>query len=114
MLGESEDGTPAGWGLVRVGGRALDPEYGLVDQGVSDGTMLFLRDLTTPEPEPAIDDYAERVAISVDAQGGRWTNSAAEALVVYGAGACLLAAGASGRGGARWGGGARGGPGGGR
>jgi len=94
MLGESEDGTPAGWGLVRVGGRALDPEYGLVDQGVSDGTMLFLRDLTTPEPEPAIDDYAERVAISVDAQGGRWTNSAAEALVVYGAGACLLAAGA--------------------
>jgi ESX secretion system protein EccD len=94
MLGESEDGTPAGWGLVRVGGRALDPEHGLVEQGVADGTMLFLRDLTTPAPEPAIDDYAERVAISVDAQGGRWTNSAAEALVVYGAGTCLLAAGA--------------------
>lgn len=93
MLGESEDGTPASWGLVRVGGRALDPEHGLVEQGVADGTMLFLRDLTTPAPEPAIDDYAERVAISVDAQGGRWTTSTAETLLALGAGTCLLAAG---------------------
>lgn len=93
MLGESEDGTPASWGLVRVGGRALDPERGLVEQGVAEGTMLFLRDLTTPPAEPAIDDYAERVAISVDAQGGRWTTSSAETLLAFGAGACLLAAG---------------------
>ncbi len=94
MLGETSDGAvPARWALVRVGGQQLDPELALDDQGVFEGTMLFLRDITSPAPEPVVDDYAERVAVVVDAQSGRWAEPAAQLLLVGGAGLCLLAAG---------------------
>ena len=69
---ELEGGVPR-WGLVRTGGRALDAERGLADQGVTEGSMLFLRDMARPPEPPAIDDYAEAVALAVEARGGRWT-----------------------------------------
>jgi type VII secretion integral membrane protein EccD len=93
MLGESDGSLPARWALVRVGGHALDPELALSDQGVVQGTMLFLRDITRPDPPPAIDDFAAGVAISVDAQRGRWTRNSAPAMLVGSAAACLAAAG---------------------
>ena len=93
MLGESDGSVPARWALVRVGGRALDPELALSEQGVASGTMLFLRDITPDEPPPIIDDYAAEVAVVVDAQGGRWTTSAAPGLLTAGAAVCLAAAG---------------------
>lgn len=93
MLGESDGSVPARWALVRVGGRALDPELALSEQGVASGTMLFLRDITTDESPPIIDDYAAGVAVVVDAQGGRWTKDAAPALLAGSAAVCLAAAG---------------------
>jgi type VII secretion integral membrane protein EccD len=94
MLGESQDGEALRWGLVRVGGQALDPELSLADQRVDEGTMLFLRDLTLPAEPPSIDDFSERVALAVDAQRGRWTGATMPAVVASLAGASLAAAGA--------------------
>mgnify|MGYP002399894425 CR=1 FL=1 len=93
MLGESANGSAVEWGLVRVGGRALDPELSLSDQGVADGTMLFLRDLAIAPPPPVVQDFAQRVAVAVDAQRGRWRGSSAPALLVWAGGACLAVAG---------------------
>jgi type VII secretion integral membrane protein EccD len=93
MLGESNGSVPARWQLVRVGGRSLNPELALSEQGVVSGTMLFLRDITTTESPPIIDDYAAGVAIVVDAQGGRWTRAAAPDLLASIAAFCLAAAG---------------------
>jgi type VII secretion integral membrane protein EccD len=93
MLGEGNGSVPSRWALVRVGGRALDPELALSEQGVASGTMLFLRDITTQDPPPAIDDYATGVAIVVDAQAARWTGAAAPSLLAGGAAACLAVAG---------------------
>ena len=93
MLGESANGLAPRWGLVRVGGQTLDPELTLIDQGVEEGTMLFLRDLTTPDEPPAIDDFAQRVALAVDAQHGRWRGATVPALLSSVAGATLAAAG---------------------
>lgn len=93
MLGESDGAVPARWALVRVGGRSLDPELALSEQSVVEGTMLFLRDITKPDPPETVDDYAAEVAIIVDAQGGRWTRAAAPALLAGSAAACLAAAG---------------------
>jgi ESX secretion system protein EccD len=93
MLDEHVDGAAARWGLVQVGGHVLDPERSLAEQGIHDGTMLFLRDITTPPSLPAIDDYAERVALAVDAQRGRWTTRLVTPLLAGGAGACLAVAG---------------------
>jgi type VII secretion integral membrane protein EccD len=93
MLGESDGSLPARWALVRVGGHVLDPEQSLSAQGVVSGTMLFLRDITRRDPPPAIDDYAAGVAITVDAQGGRWTKAAAPAMLAGSAASCLAVAG---------------------
>jgi type VII secretion integral membrane protein EccD len=93
MLGEDDGSLPAGWTLVRVGGHALDPEQSLSEQGVVQGTMLFLRDITRRDPPPAIDDYAAGVALAVDAQSGRWTKAAAPAMLTGAAAACLAVAG---------------------
>jgi type VII secretion integral membrane protein EccD len=83
MLAEPEDlPSPAQWGLVQVGGRVLDGERGLAEQGVAEGTMLFLRDLTSPAPAPAVDDYAEAVALAVETRVGRWTPSVRQGLLV--------------------------------
>jgi type VII secretion integral membrane protein EccD len=60
------------WGLVRSGGSVLNGDRGLADQGVADGSLLFLRDLSRPPSQPVIDDYAEAVALAVEARGGRW------------------------------------------
>ncbi len=93
MLGEADDEVPAGWSLTRVGGRPLDVERSLADQGVTSGMMLFLRDSARPVAPAEIDDFSEQVAIAVDAQGGRWSLVTAELLLAYFAGACLFAAG---------------------
>jgi type VII secretion integral membrane protein EccD len=93
MLGESDGSVPARWALMRVGGQSLDPELALSDQGVLDGTMLFLRDATVPAPPPAVDDYAAGVATVVDAQGGRWTQAAVPELLAWSAGVTLALAG---------------------
>ena len=93
MLGESDGSVPARWALVRVGGRALDPELAFSDQGVTTGTMLFLRDITAADSPPTIDDYAAGVAIVIEAQGGRWTRAAAPALLAVTAAVCLAVAG---------------------
>src|SRR5438445_10655637 len=93
MLGETGDGAAARWALIRVGGQVLDPELALEDQGVVEGTMLFLRDITSPTPEPVVDDDSEPVAITVDAPTGRWAKPAAQLLLVGAAALCLLGAG---------------------
>jgi ESX secretion system protein EccD len=93
MLGESDGSPPARWALVRVGGHSLDPELTLSEQGVVQGTMVFLRDLTSEDPPPAIDDYAASVATIVDAQHGRWTRAATPELLTGTAAVCLAAAG---------------------
>ncbi|MDQ6741361.1 MAG: EsaB/YukD family protein, partial [Candidatus Dormibacteraeota bacterium] len=89
---EVEGGVPR-WGLVRTGGRVLNAERGLADQGVSDGSMLFLRDLARPPAPPAIDDYAEAVALAVEARGGHWTPQLRQgALLTVAAGWVVVAA----------------------
>ena len=93
MLGEADEEVPAGWSLTRVGGRTLDPERSFAGQGVTSGTMLFLRDSAKPVALAETDDFSERLAIAVDAQEGRWSLSTAERLLAYSAGACLLVAG---------------------
>lgn len=93
MLGETPDGAAVEWGLVRVGGPVLDPELSLADQGVAEGTMLFLRDLVSAPAAPSIDDFAGRVAVEVDAQRGHWTEAMAPAVLACVAGASLAGAG---------------------
>src|SRR4029077_1695923 len=95
MLDERSDGVPARWMLVRVGGHALDPEHSLADQGIASGTMLFLRDVAEEAPPLAIDDFAQQVAMSVDAETGQWTTSMFRWLLVAAGAACLFAAGAA-------------------
>lgn len=82
LLGESTNGVVAEWGLSRVGGRLLDPELSLADQGIEEGTMLFLHDRTAAPPAPVIEDFAEQVAVAVDAQPGRWSARMVPALLV--------------------------------
>jgi type VII secretion integral membrane protein EccD len=94
MLGERSDGVPARWALVRVGGHALDPEHSLADQGVASGTMLFFRDVTEGAPPLAIDDFAQQVAITVDAETGQWAAGMFRWLLAAAGAACLFAAGA--------------------
>jgi type VII secretion integral membrane protein EccD len=93
LLGESENGVALEWGLVRVGGLALDPELSLAEQGVAAGTMLFLRDRSSAPAAPLIDDFAGRVAIAVDAQSGRWTGAMPAAVFACVAAGSLAAAG---------------------
>jgi type VII secretion integral membrane protein EccD len=93
MLDESSDSVPARWALLRVGGRPLDPEQSLAEQGVASGTMLFVRDLTAETPPPAIDDFAQSVAITVDAQTSRWTAGMFRPLLAAASATCLLVAG---------------------
>lgn len=93
LLGESENGVALEWGLVRVGGQVLDPELSLAEQGVGEGTMLFLRDRSTAPPAPLIDDFAGRVAIAVDAQSGRWTGAMTPVVFAWIAAGSLAAAG---------------------
>lgn len=93
LLGEIVDGAAVEWGLVRTGGRALDLERSLADQGVEDGSMLFLHDLTSAPQAPLIEDYAEQVAVAVDAQPGRWEGDMAVALLVGAGAATAVAAG---------------------
>jgi type VII secretion integral membrane protein EccD len=93
MLGERNGELPARWALVRVGGKALDPERALSEQRVTSGTMLFLRDITQDDPPPVTDDYTSAVAVVVDAQGGRWTSGAAPLLLAWSAAACWVGAG---------------------
>jgi type VII secretion integral membrane protein EccD len=91
MLAEPEAlPAPAQWGLVRVGGSVLDGERGLAEQGVADGSMLFLRDLTDPPPAPAVEDYAEAVALAVEARAGRWTPSVRQSVLVAASAAWAL------------------------
>ena len=94
MLDERSDGVPARWTLVRIGGRALDLERSLADQGVASGAMLFLQNATAEPPPPAIDDFAEQIAVTVDASTGQWTGEMFRSLLIWLAGACLLLAGA--------------------
>lgn len=94
MLDESSDSTPARWALVRVGGLTLDPEQSLAEQGVASGTMLFVRDLAPPPPPPTtIDDFAQSVAIAVDAETGRWSARMPRPLLAAAAAACFFGAG---------------------
>lgn len=65
--------TPRRWTLLRLGGEPLDGERSLDEQGVLNGTMLFLRDTTTPSPPPVVEDIVESVAIAVEVRAGRWT-----------------------------------------
>lgn len=93
LLGESVDGAAVEWGLLRTGGRPLDLERSLADQGVEDGSMLFLHDLASAPSAPLIEDYAEQVAVAVDAQPGRWDSGMAAALLVAAGAATAVAAG---------------------
>jgi type VII secretion integral membrane protein EccD len=93
LLAEPEvEGGPPRWGLVRAGGRILNGERGLADQGVTDGSLLFLRDLARPPEPPAVDDYAEAVAFAVEAHGGRWTSGGRQAAMLAVAIGWLVAA----------------------
>jgi type VII secretion integral membrane protein EccD len=94
MLDEQVDGPPPSWGLVRVGGQVLDGEQGLGTQGVSAGGLLFLRDLASPVPQPAVDDYAGAVAAAIEAAPGLWTPARLQGLLVGAGAAWLIALGA--------------------
>jgi len=93
MFGDSENGAALEWRLVRVGGQALDPELSLAEQGVVEGTMLFLRDRSSAPPAPLLDDFVGRVATTVDAQGGRWSGAMAPAVSTWIGTAGIAAAG---------------------
>jgi type VII secretion integral membrane protein EccD len=81
------------WGLVRTGGQVLSGERGLTEQGVADGSLLFLKDLSRPPAQPVFDDYAEAVALAVEAGGGRWGAGARQAVLLAAAlGWALVAA----------------------
>jgi type VII secretion integral membrane protein EccD len=72
LTGEAERGA-AGWLLTRVTGQPLDVEHSMEEAGVLDGEMLYLRPADPPVAPPAVEDFAEAVAVAVDAAGGRWT-----------------------------------------
>ena len=93
LLGEDVNGAAVDWGLLKVGGARLDPELSLADQGVADGAMLFLRDVTSAPPAPAIDDFAGQVAVIVDAQRGRWQAATTPVLLAWIAAGSLAIAG---------------------
>ena len=94
LLDEPVDGPPPRWGLVRLGGQALDGERGLAAQGVSAGALLFLRDLASPVTPPVVDDYAGAVAAAIEAAPGRWTPAHLQGLLVLAAAAWLVGLGA--------------------
>jgi type VII secretion integral membrane protein EccD len=94
MLDERSDGVPARWTLAKVGGRALDLEQSLADQGVTSGAMLFLQDATAAPPPPAVDDFADQVAVVVDASAGHWTAEMFRSVLIWFGGAGLFVAGA--------------------
>jgi len=93
MLDESSDGAPARWALVRVGGQALDPERSLAEQEVASGTMLFLRDQALEITPPVVDDFAQQVAVAVDAESGQWAADMFHWIAAGAAAACLFVAG---------------------
>lgn len=93
LLGENQNGAAVEWGLLKVGGTRLDPELSLGDQGVADGTMLFLRDVTIAPVAPDVDDFAGHVAAAVDVQKGRWSAAMPAALVSWIAASALAAGG---------------------
>jgi type VII secretion integral membrane protein EccD len=94
MLDEQVVGPPPNWAAVRLGGQVLDGEQGLAAQGMSAGDLLFLRDLASPVPPPAVDDYAGAVAAVIDAAPGRWTPAHLQGLLVLAAAAWLVGFGA--------------------
>jgi type VII secretion integral membrane protein EccD len=93
MLDEPAAGPPPRWGLVRLGGEAVDGELGLAAQRVAPGTMLFLRDLDVAVPPPAVDDYATAVAAAVEASPWRWTPERLQGFFVAAAIAWVLGTG---------------------
>ncbi|MDQ6772880.1 MAG: EsaB/YukD family protein, partial [Candidatus Dormibacteraeota bacterium] len=92
LLDESQNGAAPAWVLLRLGREPLDPERGLAEQGVGDGTMLFLSTVEAAPPPVAVDDFAEAVALTVDAAGGRWTAGARESALLAAAAAWLVVA----------------------
>jgi type VII secretion integral membrane protein EccD len=91
---EDSDVLPAAWSLAAPGRRAMPPTASLVDAGVVDGQILYLRDATDGEyDEPVVMDIEELVAGASDRVGGpRWNNPVrAAAIVVAGVGALVAA-----------------------
>jgi hypothetical protein len=87
LCGQAEmDGLPAAWSLSVAGRPPLPSSASLEGAGITDGQLLYLRDLTEGEyDEPVVLEVDERVASTLDRiSGPRWSagTMASAALVV--------------------------------
>ncbi len=109
LLGSLTIGASGGWTLVGSGARPLDPEVGLLAQGVDDGTVLTLvstgelRDLAAHcggvlpgrvglTSDEVHDDVVEALAHEVSALGPRWGGAATRVATRVAAGLLSLLA----------------------
>jgi hypothetical protein len=89
-----DDTFPAAWSLGLPDGRALSPALSLNAAGITDGQILYLRDLTDGEyDEPVVLEVEEVIADAADrVSGPRWTPSTAAAATLVVSAAWLAAA----------------------
>src|SRR5689334_1952200 len=71
---EESDELPPVWSLARVGAGPMPVTSSLADEGVTDGTVLYLRDVVAgEEDEPVVHSVWELVTgDGPDERGSRW------------------------------------------
>lgn len=85
------EALPRAWVLSRIGGRLLDPERSLAEDGVADGALLEL--LPAPETRVAvISDRLDEVAHAVCAEPGSWRSGHRDRILLSGGAVALAAA----------------------
>jgi type VII secretion integral membrane protein EccD len=88
----SQDGGPAGaWRLGRLDGRAVAADLGLAEQGVTDGTVLYLVPGSVEWPHWECDDVVEVVAATATA-GRTWGRVESRVASLLAGGLCLTGA----------------------
>ncbi|WP_031525309.1 EsaB/YukD family protein [Streptomyces sp. NRRL F-5123] len=94
MCGQPQaDVMPAAWSLAVAAQEPFAPERSLVQAGVVDGQVLYLRDVTAHEfDEPVVHDVAERVAEVAEGVLERGWTARTRVVSVAAAGMCWLLA----------------------
>nr|WSX75570.1 EsaB/YukD family protein [Streptomyces sp. NBC_00899] len=94
MCGQPQaDVMPAAWSLAVAAQEPIAPERSLVQAGVVDGQVLYLRDMTAHEfDEPVVHDVAERVAEVAEGMLERGWTARTRVVTVAAAGMCWLLA----------------------
>jgi hypothetical protein len=94
LCGEPDNDTmPAAWSLATPHRGTLSPTASLTESGITDGQMLYLRDLTTGEyDEPGVFEVHELAADAAERAGGPLWNTRARTAAILIAGAAWLVA----------------------